>query len=247
MTRGAGGKKGTRGRVRKNGKVRETEKVRENEKCEMKMAVRLVSATPQIDKRTFMVYYDDEENGSRRGRQRRQTAPVDYSRPAKSVEQALQTLMASCARSERCISDVRHSLYRWRMEAADCETIIARLVKERFVDERRYAAAYVREKMSCSGWGRRRIEMGLRAKGIPQEYIDEALAQIEPRQQTDKLEAMLYRRLVRERDKAKNFYDLQMRLTRWAMGRGFEYAEIQDTLQRIMSDTYQPDETLEPW
>ena len=58
------------------------------------------------------------------------------------------------------------------MEAADCETIIARLVKERFVDERRYAAAYVREKMSCSGWGRRRIEMGLRAKGIPQEYID---------------------------------------------------------------------------
>ncbi len=235
------------GRVRKNGKVRETEKVRENEKCEVKMAVRLVSAASRIDKRTFMVYYDDEENGSRRGRQRRQTAPIDYSRPAKSVEQALQALMASCARSERCISDVRRSLYRWRMEAADCETIIARLVKERFVDERRYAAAYVREKMSCSGWGRRRIEMGLRAKGIPQEYIDEALAQIEPRQQTDKLESMLYRRLVRERDKAKNSYDLQMRLTRWAMGRGFEYAEIQDTLQRIMSDTYQPDETLEPW
>ena len=142
MTRGAGGKKGAGGRGRKNGKVRETEK------CEVKMAVRLVSAASRIDKRTFMVYYD-EENGSRRGRQRRQTAPVDYSRPAKSVEQALQALMASCARSERCISDVRRSLYRWRMEAADCETIIARLVKERFVDERRYAAAYVREKMNC--------------------------------------------------------------------------------------------------
>ena len=73
------------------------------------------------------------------------------------------------------------------------------------------------------------------------------MAQTDHRQQTDKLESMLYRRLVRERDKAKSAYDLQMRLTRWAMGRGFEYAEIQDTLQRIMSDTYRSDETQEPW
>ncbi|WP_417153128.1 regulatory protein RecX [Rikenella microfusus] len=189
----------------------------------------------------MMVYYGDEEFGYKRVRERRRPENIDYSQPAKSAEQALESLMATCARCERCISDVRRSLYRWRMRPEDYEPIIARLVRERFVDEGRYARAYVRDKANGSGWGRRKIELGLRAKGIPKEIIDEALTEIEPERQADRLETMLYRRLVRERDKTRSAYDLRTKLFRWAVGRGYDFAEVQETLERIMAENYEPE------
>lgn len=194
-----------------------------------------------------MVHYGDEEFGYPQGREGKRPLKIDYSQPAKSVERALESLMNTCAKSERCISDIRRSLYRWRMRPEDCEPIIDRLVRERFVDEERYARAYVREKMHYSGWGRRKIELGLRAKGIPKEVIEEAMRQIEPEQQTEKLEGLLYRRLLRERDKAKNAYDLRLRLFRWAVGRGYDCGEVQQVLERISAEDYDPDKDFTRW
>ena len=194
-----------------------------------------------------MVYYGDEEFGYQRTRERKRPLNIDYSQPAKSVERALESLMYSCAKSERCISDIRRSLYRWRMNKEDYDPIIERLVREKFVDEERYARAYVREKMNCSGWGRRRIGLGLRAKGIPKETIEEALRQIEPERQTEKLELLLYRRLLRERDKAKSTYELRTRLLRWGVGRGYDFSEVQQVLAQIMAEDYDPGEDFTRW
>lgn len=191
-----------------------------------------------------MVYYGDEEFGYKRVRERKRPENIDYSQPAKSVERALETLMATCARSERCISDIRRSLYRWRMRAEDYEPIIRRLVEERFVDEERYARLYVRDKANGSGWGKRKIELGLKAKGIPADIIAAALQEMEPDRQAEQLETLLYRRKLREEGKAKNAYELRTRLFRWAAGRGYDFSEIDDVLGRILSDTYEPDETL---
>lgn len=194
-----------------------------------------------------MVYYGDEEFGYQRTRERKRPLNIDYSQPAKSVERALESLMYSCAKSERYISDIRRSLYRWRMNKEDYDPIIERLVREKFVDEERYARAYVREKMNCSGWGRRKIELGLRAKGIPKETIEEALRQIEPERQTEKLELLLYRRLLRERDKAKSTYELRTRLLRWGVGRGYDFSEVQQVLAQIMAEDYDPGEDFTRW
>lgn len=194
-----------------------------------------------------MVYYGDEEFGYKRVRERKRPLDIDYSQPAKTPERALESLMNTCAKSERCISDVRRSLHRWRMRPEDYEPIIERLVREKFVDEERYARAYVREKMNCSGWGRRRIELGLRAKGIPKEIIEAALQQIEPERQTEQLERLLYRRSLRERDKARGGYELRTRLLRWAMGRGYDFEEVQEVLGRILAEDYDPDEDSVRW
>lgn len=191
-----------------------------------------------------MVYYGDEEQGYKRVRERKRPENIDYSQPAKSVERALETLMATCARSERCISDIRRSLYRWRMRAEDYEPIIRRLVEERFVDEERYARLYVRDKAHGSGWGKHKIELGLKAKGIPTDLIALALQEIEPDQQTEQLETLLYRRKLREEGKAKNTYELRTRLFRWAAGRGYDFSEIDEVLERILSDSYEPDKSI---
>lgn len=193
-----------------------------------------------------MVYYGDEEFGYKRVREREKKF-IDYTQPAKSVQRALETLMLSCAKSERCISDVKRSLYRWRMAKEDYEPIIARLLKDKFVDEERYARAYVRDKIGCASWGRRKIEQGLKAKGIPKEIIEEALQQVEPERQAEKLETMLYRRFLREREKSKGVYELRTKLFRWAMGRGYDYEEVQGILRRIMAEDYDPGEDFTRW
>lgn len=177
-----------------------------------------------------MVQYGDEEYNYKRVRERK---PIDYSRPAKTPERALESLMLSCAKAERSISDVRRSLYRWRLAPADMPAIIDRLVKEGFVDEHRYARSYVREKLNLGNWGRKKIEAGLKTKGIPADIIAEAMEQFEPEQQTEKLEQMLARRYDKEREKAKNSYELRTKLIRWAMGRGYDYEETQRILTKI--------------
>ena len=63
----------------------------------------------------------------------------------KTPEQALRMLMERCAKSEVAVSDARRSLVRWGVAEADRQRIVDTLLRERFIDERRYAEAYVRE------------------------------------------------------------------------------------------------------
>ena len=106
----------------------------------------------------------------------------------KTPEQALRALMNVCTKSERAISDVRRSLTRWGVAPEQHQPIIDRLVRERFIDEVRYAEAYVREKLNLSRWGVRKIRAALKAKRIPEQTIDEALAQADPHKLGSKLE-----------------------------------------------------------
>ena len=114
---------------------------------------------------------------------------------SKTPEQALRTLMNVCAKNERSISDVRRSLARWGVPSEQQQPIIDRLVRERFIDEARYAEAYVREKLNLSRWGVRKIRAALRAKRIPEQTIDESLAQADPQKLGSKLEETLRRKM----------------------------------------------------
>lgn len=161
---------------------------------------------------------------------------IDFSKPAKSPEQALESLRLSCARAERAPSDVRRSMMRWRMDSDDIDAIMEILIRDNYLDEERYAAAFVRDKMSMGSWGRMKIEYGLRAKSISREAISRAMEQLEPERQSEELEQLLRRRYERERPRTENTYALTSKLIRWAMGRGYDYEQIRSTLGRIAKD-----------
>lgn len=56
------------------------------------------------------------------------------------------------------------------------------LVAERYVDDTRFASAYVRDKYRFARWGRYKIRTALIAKRIPSDTITEALSEIDTRQ-----------------------------------------------------------------
>lgn len=142
--------------------------------------------------------------------------------------------MRQCARAERCSSDALRSMRRWGLSEGDAGEVLRRLVSEHFIDDGRYAAAYVREKMKFSGWGARKIAAALRTKYIAPSLIAAALEQMEPESDLERLEEMLRRKAVKT--SARNAYDLKGKLVRFGVGRGFDLDQVIPIVERIVKD-----------
>ena len=76
-----------------------------------------------------------------------------------------------CAFQERCEKDVRRKLTSFHLSEDQEDKVVKLLKDNQFLDENRYAEAFVRGKVRV-GWGRQKIVAALRAKGIPSEFID---------------------------------------------------------------------------
>ena len=152
----------------------------------------------------------------------------------KTPEQALRMLMYRCAKSEVAVSDARRSLVRWGVAEADRQRIVDTLLRERFIDERRYAEAYVREKTGLSRWGVYKIRAALRAKQIPEMLIEEALRQIDPQFMRGKLEEQLRRKMQAIR--ARNGYELRGKLLRYGVGLGFDFETVGGLVDRLVDN-----------
>lgn len=158
-------------------------------------------------------------------------APKNRERKPKSAQQALQSLMRLCARSEKSSGDALRLMQQWQVPQAERQGVLERLVKERFIDDGRYAEAYVREKSRLSGWGARKIAMQLRQKGVSQAIIDDALRQLDSNVELPRLVDKLRRKI--RTTKYTSDYELRGKLMRYALSLGFDY----DIVQRAVEDS----------
>lgn len=157
---------------------------------------------------------------------------VGRTRRTKTAEQALQSLMRECARSERSSGDALRLMKRWGVSDEDAQKVLARLLSERFIDDSRYAEAFVRDKLNLSGWGAYKIKSALRAKGVSKEIIDEVAAQmIEAADMCERLEEIMVRRL--RTLKYSSPYDAKTKLIRFAASRGYDLDQAIECATKI--------------
>lgn len=157
---------------------------------------------------------------------------MTYAPRTKTPEQALASLMRTCARAERCSSDALRSMRRWGLSDKDARGVLERLVRERFIDDGRYAEAYVREKMRFSGWGERKIRAALRMKSIAPNIIDRAMGQLVPEEDASRLEEVLRKKA--SKTTARDLYDLKAKLVRFGMSRGFDLDDVLSVTEQIL-------------
>lgn len=140
-----------------------------------------------------------------------------------SEEQAYQKLAALCAVSEQCVADIRRKMQRWTI-IGDAESIIDRLIKERFIDERRFARAFALDKFRYNHWGREMIRMEMKRRLISSADIDYGLSEIPE----DEYEAALRHLIEAKRPtvKGKSEYEVKQKIIRYALGKGYEMDEI---------------------
>ena len=146
-----------------------------------------------------------------------------------SPGEALNKAAAYCTLCERCISEVSAKLTAWGVPYDEQEKIIARLIEEKFIDEARYCRAFVNDKVKFNRWGRIKITAALREKHLPQEYIKEALENIDEEEYMQSLKEVI--EIKRREFKGKDDFATQQKIIRHAASRGYEPALIMKTIK----------------
>ena len=145
-------------------------------------------------------------------------------------KKVLERLQRLCSRAEYCSSDVRRkALKALEGDGEAASRIVDSLLRDRFVDDGRYSAAFAREKSSLQGWGEVKIRFMLRSKGIPDEIISEALQEIDQSKAERKLDKLVADKArLLEGDPQK-----RLKLLKYALGRGYSYDEVEEAIARL--------------
>ena len=144
-------------------------------------------------------------------------------------KKVLGRLEARCARQEYCVGDIRSkALKALEGDAGRAAEVVESLVNDGFVDDARYAAAFAREKSSLSAWGPVKIRFALRAKGIADGVIGEALEQIDGDKAGERLDKLLQNKA----SALEGDPHIRLKMIKFALSRGYTYEEVQKHMER---------------
>ena len=158
----------------------------------------------------------------------------------KTPEQALAALMRLCARAEKSQEDARRLMRGWGLAERDAEGVLAKLVRDCFIDDARYAGAFVREKLRLSGWGDYKIRTALQRKRIDRALIDAALAEADRSGMDERLRRQLERKA--RTAKYSTQYELKTKLIRYGLSLGYDYETVVEAASGLVTDTETCDE-----
>jgi len=147
-------------------------------------------------------------------------------------QKALERLQYLCARQEKCTYDLVQKLRRWGLAQTDVDIIVGKLTSDGYVDDRRFAKLYVREKSRINKWGPIKLRAMLASKGISKEIIDVALNELGNTDNKPNLFELLKKKMPHV--KAANRFDLRNKLIRFGASRGFALDEVIDEVNRLL-------------
>ena len=125
-----------------------------------------------------------------------------------------------CSGAEHCCFEVRAMLQRHEAESGDIDRILKHLIKEGYIDESRYARAFVHDKVRFAKWGRVKIAQALWQKRIPQDVADSALATIDEDEYMTALNDVAQSRY--RAVKGATEYERKMKAMKSVCSRGYE-------------------------
>ena len=98
--------------------------------------------------------------------------------------------------------------------------IIEQLEKEKFLDDRRYAAAFASGKFRINKWGRRKIRYELAGRGIPGSVISKGLEEIDGDEYMDVLRELVLKKYSEIKGGKK--LTVRNKIFTFVSGKGFE-------------------------
>lgn len=141
-------------------------------------------------------------------------------------ESALLWATSRCAQRECCRQEIKKKWVEGGLDDDTCERLLDRLEDDGFIDENRYARAFIHDKLEYDRWGRIKMTQALRLKGISRRMIDEAMAEvIDPEHYREVLRGILQqkaRTLNFDPEDREDSYKALQKLVRFAASRGFE-------------------------
>jgi regulatory protein len=148
-------------------------------------------------------------------------------------KEALNYAMKLCSKKEYSSGEIFKKLIDLELPEATCVKVVNELKAEKFIDDSRFAQAFVNDKLKFSKWGKIKIAFMLRQKEVSDIIINTTLSTIDK----ELYESILLTELKKKSKsiKANNDYELKGKLIQFASGRGFEYEIASRVVNKLVN------------
>ena len=152
-------------------------------------------------------------------------------RKSYSLEQALSRLQRYCTYQDRCHIEVERKLTEMRMIPQAKEQIIMSLIEDDYLNEERFALAFVKGKFRIKKWGRIRLKAELKKRKISKYLIKSALEQISEKDYLFTFEELANRKA--NSIKADSILLKKKKLADYLIYRGWESSLVNDKVNQL--------------
>lgn len=137
-----------------------------------------------------------------------------------------------CAYQERSQKEVRNKLYDLGLYRDEVEEVISALIMDNYINEERFARAYVGGKFRMKKWGRNKILMGLKQYDISTYCVKMGMAEID----SQEYQSALFNIIEKKNDSIsdENLFSKRNKIAKYAIGRGYEPDLVWGTIKEII-------------
>ena len=147
-----------------------------------------------------------------------------------TVKEIRDKAMQWCSRREYCCKDVFDKAVSWGCTHAEAREVVDFLVEQKFVDDRRYTEAFVKDKLRFNKWGRVKMAYMLRTQNIDKVLVRDVLSEIDETEYHKILTGELQKK---HKTLSGNAFGIRGKLFRFAAGRGFEPEMIHKVIDEL--------------
>lgn len=152
-------------------------------------------------------------------------------RKSYTLEQALSRLQRYCTYQDRCHIEVERKLTEMRMIPQAKEQIIMSLIEDDYLNEERFALAFVKGKFRIKKWGRIRLKAELKKRKISKYLIKSALEQISEKDYLFTFEELANRKA--DSIKADSILLKKKKLADYLIYRGWESSLVNNKVNQL--------------
>ena len=138
-----------------------------------------------------------------------------------------------CAYQERCSSDLEKKLYDWGIDQEDSSRLLAHLISNNFLNEERFAEAFVSGKVNIKKWGKVKIRQHLKQKRISEYSTKKALLTIDEEVYAKNILALAEKKWLSLK-KEKMSYQKKTKVYRFLSSKGYESDLIKDAVEQVL-------------
>lgn len=135
--------------------------------------------------------------------------------------QALQNAKIFCAYQERSHAEVKERLYSVGLQTQEVENIVSQLIEGDYLNEERFARAFVRGKFRMKKWGRVKIRYELKQRQVSEFCIRKGMTEIDDEEYMAVLSKLAEEKIVLLK-REKNIYIKRRKLSDYLLQKGFE-------------------------
>lgn len=152
-----------------------------------------------------------------------------------SFLEAKAKLEALCAYQERCHYELQQKLYSWGFDREDSDRLISDLIQNNFLNEERFAKAFVSGKFRIKKWGRIKIKAELKQRQVSAYSIQKGLIEIIPEEYWNTLLHLTEKKL-KDLTKSKDSWEKKVKLNRFLQSKGYESDLISDAIEEVLKN-----------